>query len=123
MDSRVVDRTKKDATKEPQQRQRSQNNCQGVGRGRPELGQAKVGAGKQSLAYEAPQGRRVNAIGAYCSHGPMAGEFHFETYARLPERRTKKGNPPRKTLAERSDEVRRMLRSRHAPGPGVIRSE
>ena len=54
------------------------------------------------VPYEAPKGRRVNAIGAYCSHGPRAGEFHFETYARLPERRTKKGNPPRKTLAERA---------------------
>ena len=29
----------------------------------------------------------------------------------------------RKTLAERSDEVRRMLRSRAGSGPGVIRSE
>ena len=54
------------------------------------------------VPYEAPQGRRVNAIGAYFSHGPMTGEFHFETYARLPERRTKKGNPPRKPLAERA---------------------
>jgi aminopeptidase N len=29
----------------------------------------------------------------------------------------------RKTLAERADEVRRMLHSRHGSGPGVIRSE
>jgi transposase len=43
-----------------------------------------------SIPYEAPQGRRVNAIGAYFSHGPLAGRFAFETYARLPEGRAKK---------------------------------
>jgi transposase len=42
------------------------------------------------IPYEAPQGRRVNAIGAYFSHGPLAGHFEFETYARLPENRSKK---------------------------------
>jgi hypothetical protein len=42
------------------------------------------------IPYEAPQGRRVNAIGAFFSHGPLAGRFAFETYARLPESRTKK---------------------------------
>jgi transposase len=41
------------------------------------------------IPYEAPQGRRVNAIGAYFSHGPGAGRFEFETYARLPESRAK----------------------------------
>jgi transposase len=41
------------------------------------------------IPYEAPQGRRVNAIGAYFSHGPLAGRFEFETYARLPESRAK----------------------------------
>lgn len=46
------------------------------------------------IPYEAPQGRRVNAIGAYCSHGPKAGRFLFETYAALPKSRAKK---PRKT--------------------------
>lgn len=43
-----------------------------------------------SIPYEAPQGRRVNAIGAYFCHGPLAGRFEFETYARLPESRAKK---------------------------------
>lgn len=43
-----------------------------------------------SIPYEAPQGRRVNAIGAYFSHGPLAGRFDFVTYARLPESRAKK---------------------------------
>lgn len=51
------------------------------------------------VPYEAPKGRRVNAIGGYFSHGPEAGEFHFETYARLPESRAKQ---PRKSLAERA---------------------
>jgi hypothetical protein len=49
------------------------------------------------IAYEAPQGRRVNAIGAYFSHGPMAGHFDFEVYASLPKSRAKK---PRKSLEE-----------------------
>ena len=34
--------------------------------------------------YEAPQGRRVNSLGAYFSHGPAAGEFYHETYVRFP---------------------------------------
>jgi transposase len=42
------------------------------------------------IPYEAPQGRRVNAIGAYFSHGPLSGRFEFETYVRLPESRSKK---------------------------------
>ena len=55
-----------------------------------------------SVPYEAPQGRRVNAIGAYFSHGPLAGEFHFETCARLPERRTPKPERGERRLAERA---------------------
>lgn len=42
------------------------------------------------IPYEAPQGRRVNAIGAYFSHGPLAGRFLFETYASLPKSKAKK---------------------------------
>lgn len=42
------------------------------------------------IPYEAPQGRRVNAMGAYFSHGPLAGRFLYETYARLPKSRAKK---------------------------------
>ena len=42
------------------------------------------------IPYEASQGRRVNAIGGYISHGPMAGRFVFETYASLPKSRAKK---------------------------------
>jgi len=51
------------------------------------------------VPYEAPQGRRVNAIGAYFSHGPQAGRFLFETYAGLPKSRAKKR---KKTLAEQA---------------------
>jgi transposase len=53
------------------------------------------------VPYEAPQGRRVNVIGAYFSHGPAAGEFRFDSYARLPKNRAKR---PRKSLAERAVE-------------------
>ena len=34
--------------------------------------------------YEAPQGRRVNGLGAVFTHGPEAGAFHHETYVRFP---------------------------------------
>lgn len=51
------------------------------------------------IPYEAPQGRRVNAIGAYFSHGPMAGHFLFETYASLPKSRAKKPRKPPEQVA------------------------
>jgi len=52
-----------------------------------------------SIPYEAPQGRRVNAIGAYFSHGPLSGRFEFETYATVPKSRAKKA---RRTLSEQA---------------------
>jgi transposase len=51
------------------------------------------------IPYEAPQGRRVNAIGAYFSHGPLTGRFEAETYARLPESRAKKRRVSREEQA------------------------
>lgn len=45
------------------------------------------------IPYEAPQGRRVNAIGAYISRGVAAGQFHFATYAALPKSRAKQPRP------------------------------
>jgi DDE superfamily endonuclease len=51
------------------------------------------------VPYEAPQGRRVNAIGVYFSHGPLSGRFEYETYARLPKSRAKKR---RVSLAEQA---------------------
>ena len=41
------------------------------------------------IAYEAPQGRRVNAIGAYCTHGPSAGDFVHQTFVSLPKSQSK----------------------------------
>ncbi len=49
------------------------------------------------VAYEAPQGRRVNAIGAHFTHGPEAGRFEYQSWACLPKSRAKK---QRKTTAE-----------------------
>jgi hypothetical protein len=48
------------------------------------------------VPYEAPQGRRVNALGAYFTAGLAAGRLLYETWAVLPKRRAKK---PRKTGA------------------------
>jgi transposase len=38
-----------------------------------------------SVAYEASEGRRVNAIGAYFPDGPLAGHFCYESFASLPK--------------------------------------
>ncbi len=42
------------------------------------------------VPYEAPQGRRVNAIGAHFTHGPQAGHFEYQSWASLPKSRAKK---------------------------------
>ena len=49
------------------------------------------------VPYEAPQGRRVNALGGYLSHGPDAGTFRYAAYAGLPGG---KGRKRRKPLSE-----------------------
>lgn len=36
------------------------------------------------VRYEAPQGRRLNVMGGYFSHGPEAGRFEFGTFAKVP---------------------------------------
>jgi hypothetical protein len=51
------------------------------------------------IPYEAPQGRRVNGIGAYCTHGVEAGRFVYELCASLPKNTAKK---QRKTPAEQA---------------------
>jgi hypothetical protein len=51
------------------------------------------------VPYQAPQGRRVSAVGAYCTHGPQAGRFEYRSWAVLPKVRAKK---PRATPAERA---------------------
>jgi len=50
-----------------------------------------------NVAYEAPQGRRLNALGGYISHGPDAGTFETKVYASLPKPTSKKR---RKSAAE-----------------------
>jgi putative transposase len=50
-----------------------------------------------AVPYEAPQGRRVNAIGGYFSHGPQAGQFEYAVYASLPKSKSKQ---QRKSPAE-----------------------
>jgi len=52
-----------------------------------------------TVPYEAPQGRRVNAIGAYISHGPEAGHFVAQSWAVLPKCRAKR---PRTTPEQRA---------------------
>ena len=42
------------------------------------------------VAYEAPQGRRVNALGAHFTHGPAAGRFEHQSWVCLPKSRAKK---------------------------------
>ncbi len=46
-----------------------------------------------TVPYEAPQGRRVNAIGAHFTHGPQAGAFQFVSYASLPKSQAKQPAP------------------------------
>ena len=41
------------------------------------------------VAYEAPQGRRVNVIGAHFTHGPQAGRLATQSWAVLPKSRAK----------------------------------
>ena len=41
------------------------------------------------VRYEAPQGRRVNVIGAHFTHGPVAGHFAYQSWACLPKSRAK----------------------------------
>jgi hypothetical protein len=45
--------------------------------------------GNLTVPYEAPQGRRVNVIGGYISHGPAAGTFQYRAYASLPKAKSK----------------------------------
>ncbi len=50
-----------------------------------------------TVPYEAPQGRRLNVIGGYISHGPNAGALQYRAYAGLPKSKSK---TRRKTDAE-----------------------
>ncbi len=52
-----------------------------------------------TVPYQAPHGRRVNAIGAYFTHGPDAGRLAYQSWAVLPNSRAKQ---PRKPPQERA---------------------
>jgi hypothetical protein len=52
-----------------------------------------------TVPYQAPQGRRVNAIGAYFTHGPHAGRLVHQSWAVLPKSRAKH---PRTTPEQRA---------------------
>jgi hypothetical protein len=51
------------------------------------------------VPYQAPNGRRVNAIGAYITHGPQAGRFMHQSWAVLRGKRTSR---PRTTPAAKA---------------------
>jgi transposase len=51
------------------------------------------------VPYQAPQGRRVNVIGAYFTHGPDAGRLASQSWAVLPKSRAR---TPRRTPEERA---------------------
>ena len=52
------------------------------------------------MPYEAPQGRRLNVIGGYFSHGPQAGKFRFATFAAVPGMPRSADGTPRKPLEQ-----------------------
>jgi DDE superfamily endonuclease len=45
---------------------------------------------RRAVPYEAAEGRQLNVIGAYFTHGPEAGGFQYECVAKLPQRGTKR---------------------------------
>ena len=52
------------------------------------------------VAYEAPQGRRVNVIAGYFTHGPQAGTLTSFSLASLPKRRGKAPVPREQQAAK-----------------------
>lgn len=61
------------------------------------------------IAYEAPQGRRVNAIGGYFSAGPWAGRFVFETRACVPKKKQSKQSGTQKRRQKGQPEPSSLL--------------
>ncbi len=80
------------------------------------------------VAYEVPQGRRVNVLGAHFTHGPEAGRFAYQSWACLP-------NAAKYTAADRGpivlsitpgqapDGAVHVLASVRDRGPGVADEE
>lgn len=58
-----------------------------------------VAGERLKVAYEAPQGRRVNVLGAHFTHGPAAGRFAYQSWVCLPKRRAKKQRKPAEQVA------------------------
>jgi hypothetical protein len=52
-----------------------------------------------TVPFQAPQGRRVNALGAHFTHGPDAGRLDYQSWAVLPKSRARQ---PRTTPEERA---------------------
>jgi DDE superfamily endonuclease len=52
------------------------------------------------VPYEAPQGRRLNAIGGYFSAGPRVGDFEFGTFASVPKPKRRANGTFSKPLAQ-----------------------
>jgi len=74
--------------------------------------------GRLTIPYEAPQGRRVNGIGAYCSAGPEAGRLEYRLRVNLPKpRKSKKGSPCGKTAPEGKAEALGERGTPEAVGP------
>jgi putative transposase len=61
------------------------------------------------VPYEAPQGRRINALGAYFSHGCEVGRFEFATYASVS-----------KTTAKRQRKTPEEIAAAHGVKPEVV---
>jgi hypothetical protein len=64
------------------------------------------------VPYEAPQGRRVNAVGAVFTHGPNAGDFVHQTFVSLPKSQSK-------TREGRKKGIEVMARN-HGLSPDVV---
>lgn len=78
-----------------------------------------------NIPYEAPQGRRVNAIGGYFSHGPLAGRFVSQSWAQLPPHaRNAKRKTPQQVAASYGltvDEIGSIDASRYVAFLGAWR--
>jgi len=61
------------------------------------------------VPYEAPQGRRINVIGAYFSHGLEVGRLEFASYATMP-----------KTTAKRQRKTTQEMAAVHGVEPATL---
>lgn len=76
---------------------------------------------RYTVDYEAPQGRRVNTIGAYVTHGPAAGQLVHRSFVALPRSKSKKADAApaqrRPIHAERLIEFLWLLAGRPTDAP------